>query len=387
MTLKILLNNKKIEQERTKLKEIDEKILNLQQRSEDLEKSLTEEITDEELAVVEEEVHNIEKELKEAKEEKQTLEENIAAIEKETEELRNKKPKTEVRKMTNNIEERELVESYIRSKGLKREGLKTTDIGAVIPKEIVYQPKDEVNTITDLATLVTKVKVNTGAGKYPVLSRATAKLATAEELAKNPELAKPKFVDVEWNVDTYRAAIPLSEEAIQDSEVDVLGIIAKNALEQKINTTNEKIAEVLKSFTDKQVTTVDELKKLINVELDPAYKKDFVVSQSFYQILDTLKDKNGRYILNETLQGTQQATVFGYPLVVVNDTLLGNAGEAKGFIGDLEKAVLYADRAEIAARWVDNEIYGQLLQVGMRFGVKKIDDKAGFFVTLNIAQA
>lgn len=387
MTLKILLNNKKIEQERTKLKEVDEKILNLQQRSEDLEKSLTEEITDEELAVVEEEVEKIEKELKEKKEEKQTLEENIAAIEKETEELRNKKPKTEVRKMTNNIEEREAVEKYIRSKGLERAGVKTSDIGALIPKDIEYKPQEETSTVFDLSTLVTKVKVSTGAGQYPVLSRATAKLATVEELAKNPELAKPEFIDVSWKVDTYRAAIPLSEEAIQDSEVDVLGIIQKNALEQKVNTTNEKISEVLKSFTEKQVTTVDDLKKIINVDLDPAYKREFVVSQSFFQVLDTLKDKNGRYILNEALGGSQQATVFGYPLVVVNDTLLGSQGEAKAFIGDLEKAVLFADRAEIAARWVDNEIYGQLLQVVMRFGVKKIDDKAGFFVTLNIAQA
>ena len=52
------------------------------------------------------------------------------------------------------------------------------------------------------------------------------------------------------------------------------------------------------------------------------------------------------------------------------------------FIGDIQRAVLFADRQELGLRWTDNEIYGQYLQAVVRFDVKKADAKAGYFVTM-----
>lgn len=262
-------------------------------------------------------------------------------------------------------------------------GITSPDVAATIPESILYNPENEVKSVTDLSQLVTQFQATTASGKYPVLKRATERMNSVEELQKNPELAKPQFEEVDWKVATYRGAIPLSQESIDDSAIDLTSLVATNANEQKINTTNFAIATVLKKFTAKTVAgeSVDDIKHILNVDLDPAYNKMIIASQSFYQYLDTLKDKNGQYLLHEAITDGSPRTLLGVPVTVVEDELLGAAGEAHAFIGDLARAVLYANRKDIQVRWVDNDIYGQYLQAVTRFDVKAADKNAGYFVT------
>ena len=262
-------------------------------------------------------------------------------------------------------------------------GITSPDVAATIPESILYNPENEVKSVTDLSQLVTQFQATTASGKYPVLKRATERMNSVEELQKNPELAKPEFEEVDWKVSTYRGAIPSSQESIDDSAIDLTSLVAMNANEQKINTTNFAIAAVLKAFTAKTVAgeSVDDIKHILNVDLDPAYNKMIIASQSFYQYLDTLKDKNGQYLLHEAITDGSPRTLLGVPVTVVEDELLGAAGEAHAFIGDLARAVLYANRKDIQVRWVDNDIYGQYLQAVTRFDVKAADKRAGYFVT------
>lgn len=262
-------------------------------------------------------------------------------------------------------------------------GLKSTDAEVTIPKDVQYVPTEEVKTVPDLSKMVQQFQATTASGSYPIIKHATAKMYTVEELAKNPALAKPEFQNIDWKVQTYRGNIPLSQESIDDSEADLLGIVSNNALEQKINTTNDAIATILKSFTAKSVSgdNVDAIKHILNVDLDPAYQRVIVASQSFYNYLDTLKDKNGRYMLNDPITTGSPAMLLGVPVIIVNDDLLGMNGEAHAFIGDLKRAVLFANRADIQIRWLDDSVYGTYLGAYFRCGVFKADGDAGFFVT------
>ena len=301
---------------------------------------------------------------------------------------------------------RESVNEFIRSKGRVRneglrfegqdevlvpmneavnptqDGLKKVGTEKVTSKEIVTTPIREVKTVLDLKQFVTIHKASKGEGSYPILKQATSKMASVEELEKNPALAKPEFTDVTWKVKTYRGAIPLSQEAIDDADVDLLAIVAEAANQIKVNTTNDAIGGVLKTFEAKQAADLDAIKAILNVDLDPAYNVSFVVSQSFYQKLDTLKDKNGGYLLQDSIVSASGKVFLGHPVFVVADTVLGEAGEAKAFVGDVQRAVLFADRVDLGLRWTDNEIYGQYLQAVVRFDVKKADAKAGYFVTM-----
>lgn len=303
------------------------------------------------------------------------------------------------------IEERAALNEFIRSKGEKRDGVTFKDGEAVIPAEhlslraaaddgvvkadvskviptaISYNPQSEIKTVTDLKRFVNIFQANTASGKYPILKKATARLNTVAELEANPALAKPDFEEVDWSVKTYRGAIPISNESIQDSAVDLVGIIARHVNEQKLNTTNYEISTVLKTFTAKTIADLDDLKTIVNVNLDPAYNRSIVASQSFYNALDQLKDGNGRYLMQDSILSPTGKVLLGMTVFVVEDNLLGASGDKKAFIGDLSRAVIFANRVDVTVRWVDHNVYGQYLQGATRFGVKKADADAGYFLT------
>lgn len=267
------------------------------------------------------------------------------------------------------------------------EGVKKTDTTKVTSEELVTTPIREIKTTVDLKPFTTIYPAKKASGKYPILKKATSKMVSVAELEKNPALAKPEFEQVDWTVETYRGAIPVSQESVDDADVDLISIVAETVGQIKVNTTNAAIADVLKSFTTKTVANVDDIKKILNVDLDPAYDVAFVVSQSFYQILDTLKDKNGRYLLQDSITAVTGKVLLGKPVFVLSDEILGASGEAKAFVGDFKRGVLFADRKDLGLRWADNEIYGQYLQAVLRFGVKKVDAKAGYFVTFTPSEA
>lgn len=261
------------------------------------------------------------------------------------------------------------------------DGVKKVDTTKVTSEELVTTPIREINTTVDLKQFTTIHPAQKGSGKYPILKKATSKMASVAELEKNPKLAKPEFEQVDWTVETYRGAIPVSQESVDDADVDLVSIVAEAAAQIKVNTTNAAIAEVLKTFTPKAVKNLDEIKGILNVDFDPAYDVAFVVSQSFYQFLDSLKDQNGRYLLQDSITAASGKVLLGKPVFVLSDTVLGNAGEAKAFVGDFKRAVLFADRQDLGLRWADNEIYGQYLQAVLRFDAVKADEKAGYFLT------
>lgn len=261
------------------------------------------------------------------------------------------------------------------------DGVKKTDTTKITSEELVTTPIREIKTTVDLKPFTTIYPAKKASGKYPILKKATSKMVSVAELEKNPKLAKPEFEQVDWTVETYRGAIPVSQESVDDADVDLISIVAETVSQIKVNTTNAAIADVLKSFTAKTVANVDDIKKILNVDLDPAYDVAFVVSQSFYQILDTLKDGNGRYLLQDSITAVTGKVLLGKPVFVLSDEILGASGEAKAFVGDFKRGILFADRKDLGLRWADNEIYGQYLQAVLRFGVKKVDAKAGYFVT------
>ena len=341
---------------------------------------------DERITAVEEEIKELTEKEKGSKEDEPKKEEPVQEersnnIEGETRNMNQFKPS--VKQDTESKEVRGFME-FLRSKGQVRDGI--TSLGgaeAVIPQDIVTTPVELPETVTDLKAYANVVKVPTAQGSYPILESATERMISVEELAKNPELAKPKFLDVNYKVLTYRGQIAVSEEALQDSTPDLANLVAQNNARIGLNTTNAEIADVMKTFTAKSVDGTDGIKDILNVDLEPALNVTVVASQSFFNAIDKLKDAQGQYILQNDITSPSGKSLFGRKVEVISDSLLGKAGEAHAFIGDVKQAILFADRAQSSVKWIDNEIYGQLLAIAQRFDVVKANDKAGFFVTYN----
>ena len=246
------------------------------------------------------------------------------------------------------------------------DGLTSTIIAPTIPEQIIYNPANEVNSVVDLSSLITKTPVSTASGTSPILKRADYVFPTVEELAKNPDMAKPKFEDVNWKVSTHRGALAISNESIQDSAIDVSGMVLQQIGEARVNTYNQAISSILTAFSKADAN---------NDNLVDAFK---------YNALDTLKDKNGQYIFHQDVTGKSASTLLGLPVYKVGDNLLGKAGEAHAFVGDLARSIFFADRQNITLSWQYNEAYGQYLAAALRFGTVAADVNAGFFLSADI---
>lgn len=381
--LKQLMLAKKIEQAREILNGYVEEEKNIQTRSEELELAIDEAKTDEEIAAVEEEVKKLEEDKTELLEKKSKLEGEIAELEGELEELKAKEPNNDKRGENNmdKLETREQIQEYVRTKGQIREGFKVVDGGVLVPEEIL-SPYRKPEDVIDLSKLVSKVKVNTGSGTYPIIKKSDGRMVSVAELEKNPELAKPKIEDIPFKIETYRGYIAVSQEVIDDANFDVTGLIAEDIAGQELNTINDAIAAVLKTATPKAVTGLDGLKKVFNVDLKRVYNAKAVISASLYNELDTTKDENGRYLLQDDITVESGKRLFGKEVVILDDEVIGaEAGDLVGFIGDPKAFATLFDRKRTSVKWVDHEIYGQLLAGYVRFDVEKIDEDAGFYVT------
>ena len=277
---------------------------------------------------------------------------------------------------------------YVRSRDVSTRafdttGVKSADASAIIPEEIITKARKLPETVVDLRSKVTVQNVTHASGTYPILKPNKAVLVSVDELKANPDLAKPQFDDVDYKVATYRGQLAVAQEALDDSDDNLGGIIASHIQRQALNTANAKLGALLRTAEAKTAKGVDELKTLVNTGFDPAYGLEWLVSQSFYNEVDLLKDGNGRYLLQDSISATSGKSLLGLNVTVLADDLLGSKkGDKVAFLGDPKSFAVYFNRLSYTARWVEELYYGQVLAVGMRFDAKVVDPAAGKFITL-----
>lgn len=388
MALRQLMLAKQIADKEKELEEIRGKDADFETREKELETSIEEANTEEERSVVDEEITKF-------TEEKEAHEERKSELETELGELRGKMKEYEKvperrekrgdmsRRNEDAMEEaRSAINTYVRSKGeVRAEGFTSTEGGALIPEELLT-PQNKPEDVVDLRNYVKIVPVNSPTGKYPVISKSGSKMSTVAELEQNPKLANPKIEKVSFEVETRRGYIPLSQEVIDDADYDVTGLIRDEITDQARNTSNADIAKVLQGATAKSVTGLDGLKDLVNKEIKKVYPVKFIISASLYAELDKLKDKNGRYLLQDSITSSSGKMILGKEVIVLDDTMIGTqAGQLVGFVGDPKSFCAYFDRKQASVEWIDNQIYGKFLAGVIRYDVEKTDSEAGFYIT------
>lgn len=274
-------------------------------------------------------------------------------------------------------------EDFLKS-GEVRDGLTTVEGAVVIPKEILDIQKVP-NDPTQLASYVNRVAVTSGVGSLPVLAKNTARLASTAELAENPELAKLSLTGVDYKALTYRGVLPVSMEMLQDAP-EIESIVSAYVSEAKALTEQYKIGEVLQKAAAVTVSDVDGIKDAFNKGLSN-YNRMFVVSESFFAEIDKIKDADGRYLLQDSITSPSGKQLLGASVVVVADDVLGKAGEAHAFVGDVKAFALEAMRSDIAVEWQDDDIFGKKLAVALRADWQVADAQAGKFLTFAPAAA
>ncbi|HWL12278.1 MAG TPA: phage major capsid protein, partial [Ureibacillus sp.] len=158
--------------------------------------------------------------------------------------------------------------------------------------------------------------------------------------------------------------------------------IAEDIQDQDRNTKNAQIAAIFKTAPAKAVTGLDGIITMFNKDFKKVYNVKAYVSASLFNELDLLKDKNGRYLLQDDITVASGKRIKGKEVVVLDDDVIGtNEGDLVGFFGDAYEFITLFDRKQASVKWTDNNIYGQLLAGFVRFDVKAVDNAAGYYVT------
>lgn len=382
---KALIFGARMRAKATEVVELEETIEELNKRSVvELEK-LDRAKNDEEVSAVEKTVDGLQREIEEKEAEKVQLENEIDELDKQIKEQNRKAPTypSQEKRGGQKLEQRDAIAKYIRT-GQTRDivGLKTTDSGsaALIPTEVL-KPHFVNKTRNPLLDLVERVKVNSGSGKYPVIKKTDGVMVSTDELKSNPELGKPAISEIDYSIKTYRGYVPVSQEMIDDADYDIMSIVEDEVFNQGENTELSLVTAVLKTATQADAAGFDGIKDIYNKKLKSIYKASIVVTKSMFAALDKVKDKDGRYMLQTDVASPTGYSFGGKTIYKVDDTVFGNEGDMKFFIGDVTEFVKEFDRSQVSVKWVNNDIYGQLLGLFIRLDIKKADEEAGFFGT------
>lgn len=270
-------------------------------------------------------------------------------------------------------EEREAFEAYLETRDIETDGLKTDEGYVIIPKDEKKEIIELADDIVSLKKFVTVKPVSTPSGTQPVRTTAKAKLQTVEELAASPAIGVTPFTEVDYKVKTKRGYIPYSEEYKQDG-VNLVGDLKQFIGEVVTNTENDDILTALNTVRGKTVDSIDKLKTLINTGFSAGKKNriKILASQSVFDNLDRIKDKNGRYLLQESVTSSTGYRLLGKEIEVLDDEYFPN--KTTMFVGDL-KEIVYFDRSQVQVRWTNYLHFGECLGVAIRNDVGKVEDE------------
>lgn len=252
-------------------------------------------------------------------------------------------------------------------KNSMNEGTKA-DGGYVVPEDILTQINTYREAKASLQDLVDVEAVTTNKG-----SRTYKKRAQQTGFTKVGEGGKigagvtPQFEVINYDIAKYAGYFPVTNELLEDSDANITETLTAWIADESRVTRNKLILTALDSQTKTAITGLDDIKKALNVTLGQAFKptSKIVTNDDGLQYLDTLKDSEGRYILQpspvDPMQMVVCAGATAVPVFVVPNADLPTAdSKIPMIIGDLFEAVKLFDRKQLTIMTSDTASAGDV---------------------------
>lgn len=266
-----------------------------------------------------------------------------------------------------------------------------TDGGLTVPKDLRTEIKELRRGEDALESLVNVEPVTTLSGTRVIEKNADqTPFDNVDEEAQFPDASTPQFAKIAYKVLKKGGILKVSRELTQDSAENILAYLRKWISKKSKATRNflilAKIEEIFgKQEKTKAIASLDDLKNIFNIELDPAISvsSSALTNQDGYNWLDTLKDSDGKYILQPNPALPTQTLLFGkYPLIKVsNKTLKSVNGKAPIYCGDFKEAITLFDREVLSIEFSTEagDLWGKDLtgiKVRERLDVQSVDEEA-----------
>lgn len=245
--------------------------------------------------------------------------------------------------------------------------------GSVIIPETILTPEHEQHQFPRLGSLVRTVKVSTTTGKLPVFQTSSDKLSIHTEFQPSERHAAPEIKPINWDLKTYTGNYAFSQDLISDSSYNWQSELSSRLQELKDNTNDDLIINALTNGVTTKTATdlISDIKTALNVNLKPqdSQAASIVLSQSAFNELDQMTDKEGRPLVQpDVTKGTGQS-ILGKTVVVVDDLLFpaAKAGDANIIVAPLQKAVINFQNNEITGQFIDSyDVWYKILGIYLR---------------------
>lgn len=240
------------------------------------------------------------------------------------------------------------------------------DGGYTVPEEISTMINEYRDAKFSLRSLVDVVPVSTktGARTFKKRSQQTGFSLVAEGGAITQKQT-PQFERQEWSVKKYAGYFPVTNELLADSDANITNTLVQWIGDESRVTANTLILTAIGTKAQTEFETLDDIKKALNITLGQAFKNtsSVITNDDGLQYLDTLKDGDGKYLLQPHPQNPMQlrlcAGATTIPVVVVpNSDLPTTSNKIPFIVGDLKEAVTYFDRQHMTITTSDVAVAG-----------------------------
>ncbi|MGL5209424.1 phage major capsid protein [Cetobacterium sp.] len=226
------------------------------------------------------------------------------------------------------------------------------DGGYLIPIDQQTQINELKREFTSLRDFVTVEPVSTLTGSR-VLEK-DAEHTSFNAIGENTTIgntANPQFEPVEYKVKKYGGILPVPNELLADASAKLRGYLNKWLSKKSTATENTLIISILETFTKKAITGIDDIKDVLDKELDPAISSlsSVILNQDSFNYFNKLKDTQGNYILEKDPKNPTKKLLSGRPVIVLSNRILKTkVNKAPVIIGSLKEGVVLFDRQAIS---------------------------------------
>lgn len=235
------------------------------------------------------------------------------------------------------------------------------DGGYVVPEDVTTTINELKQTVDNLEQYVNVQPVSTNKGARTLEKRADSTPFSPLSEYGDPnamaEMNSPKFDRVSYEIEDYAGFLPVPNDLLADTD-QALEQYLRNWIAKKSKATRNKlILDVIDTLTKVTFSDYKDIKKALNVDLDPAHTQNAVIytNQDGFNHLDNLEDGEGRPLLQPDPQSPTNKMFAGKRVVVLSNKTIATVNDSEAgtslapfIVGDMNEAVILWDRKQMS---------------------------------------
>lgn len=262
------------------------------------------------------------------------------------------------------VETRTALVKYLQGKHLTKEerdvlvetttpGDDQNSVAVIIPQDIYTEINELKRQYKPLKQFVDVQTTSTTSGSFVYENGDTIEpFVDITEATEIGEMLSPTLKQQKFAITDKGGILPISNTLLSDEKGGLVKYINKWIARKSVITDNRKILAVLKANGIKiSASTHAEIKSAINTKLDPELLNGAIIitNQNGFDIMDNWVDATGKPILQPNPQDPTKKMLSGINIeVYANTNIKDENGASPVYIGNLEEAVKFMDREEMA---------------------------------------